>query len=109
MTFLTNPLTTPFVLLASLKVGNSLGYRADMATFEQLISTHASVGRWLAWLFSDAAPAVLTGLAIIAAVTAFAGYWVSLVGWRWWVAHKWRQRGQMIEPGEISPGIEGTS
>src|SRR5215210_127725 len=41
MTFLTNPLTTPFVLLASLNVGNGLGYHANMATFEQLISTHA--------------------------------------------------------------------
>ena len=105
MTFLTNPLTTPFVLLASINVGNSLGYRANMATFEQLISTHASVGRWLEWLFSDAAPAVLTGLVIIAAVAAFAGYWVSLVGWRWWVARKWRQRNQGLNPSEIGSGI----
>ena len=105
MTFLTNPLTTPFVLLASINVGNSLGYHANMATFEQLISTHASVRRWLEWLFSDAAPAVLTGLAIIAAVAAFAGYWVSLVGWRWWVARKWRQRGQQLESSEVSSGI----
>ena len=97
MTFLSNPLTTPFVLLASLNVGNSLGYHANMATFEQLVSTHASVERWLEWLFSDAAPAVLTGLAIIAAAVAFAGYWVSLIGWRWWVARKWRQRGRGLD------------
>src|SRR5205085_1121665 len=108
MTFLTNPLTTPFVLLASINVGNSLGYHADMATFEQLISTHASVGRWLEWLFSDAAPAVLTGLAVIAAVAAFAGYWVSLVGWRWWVARKWRQRNGLDLSGPGSR-LEGMS
>ena len=31
-------------------------------------------------------------LALIAAVFAFAGYWVSLVGWRWWIGRKWGQR-----------------
>jgi hypothetical protein len=35
---------------------------------------------------------MVTGLAIIGAIFAFAGYWVSLVGWRWWVGHKWGQR-----------------
>jgi uncharacterized protein (DUF2062 family) len=109
MTFLTNPLTTPFVLLASLNVGNALGYHADMATFQALASTHASVGRWLTWLFSDAAPAVLTGLAIIAAVAAFAGYWVSLVGWRWWISRKWSQRTQGLNEGDPRPRIEGSS
>jgi hypothetical protein len=35
---------------------------------------------------------MVTGLAVIGAIVAFAGYWVSLVGWRWWVGHKWGQR-----------------
>ena len=109
MTFLTNPATTPFILLASINLGNRLGYHADLTTFEELMSTHASVGRWLSWLFSDAAPAALTGLAIIAAVVAFAGYWVSLVGWRWWISRKWRQRVHGLSAGEVSPKIEGTS
>ena len=92
MTFLSNPATTPFFLIAAIDVGNRLGFHADLATFEVLATTHASVGRWLAWLFSDAAPAVVSGLAIIAAVVAFVGYAVSLVAWRWWVGHKWNQR-----------------
>lgn len=92
MTFLSNPATTPFFLIAAIDVGNRLGFHADLATFEVLATTHASVGRWLAWLFSDAAPAVVSGLAIIAAVAAFVGYAVSLVAWRWWVRHKWNQR-----------------
>ncbi len=90
MTFLSNPATTPFFILAAINVGNRLGYHVDLATFDALRNTHASVGRWLSWLVSDAAPAMLTGLAIIGAVVAFAGYWVSLVGWRLWVARKWR-------------------
>ena len=92
MMFLSNPATTPFFLVAAVNVGNQLGYRADLSTLQVLATTHASVWRWLAWLFSDAAPAMVTGLAIIGAIVAFAGYWVSLVGWRWWVGHKWGQR-----------------
>ena len=92
MTFLSNPATTPFFLVAAVNVGARLGFKADLSTLQVLASTHASVWRWLAWLVSDAAPAMVTGLAIIGAIFAFAGYWVSLVGWRWWVGRKWTQR-----------------
>lgn len=92
MTFLSNPATTPFFVVAAINIGNRLGFHADLSTFQTLANTHASVGRWLAWLLSDAAPAMVSGLAIIGLAAAFAGYWVSLVGWRWWVGRKWRQR-----------------
>jgi len=92
MTFLSNPATTPFFIIAAINVGNWLGFHADITTFQVLATTHASIGRWFAWLLSDAAPAMVSGLAIIGAVVAFVGYWVSLVGWRWWVRRKWRQR-----------------
>ena len=95
MTFLSNPATTPFFLLAAVNVGNRLGFNADLTTLQVLSSTHASVGRWLQWLVSDAAPAMVTGLIIIAAVVAFAGYWIALFGWRWWVIRKWHQRGSI--------------
>jgi uncharacterized protein len=97
MTFLSNPATTPFFLLASLKVGNQLGYHADLNTLEALASTHASIGRWMAWLLSDAAPSMITGLVIIAAAFAFAGYILSLVAWRWWIGRKWRHRRSVRE------------
>jgi len=92
MTFLSNPATTPFFIVAAITIGNWFGFHADLSTFEVLATTHASIGRWLAWLLSDAAPAMVLGLTIIGLAVAFAGYWVSLVGWRWWVARKWRQR-----------------
>lgn len=92
MTFLSNPATTPFFLVAAINLGNRLGFHADLTTFKILATTHASIGRWFTWLLSDAAPAMIIGLAVIGAVFAFAGYWVSLVGWRWWVGHKWTQR-----------------
>lgn len=92
MTFLSNPATTPFFLVAAVGLGNLLGFQADLTTVQVLATTHASIGRWIAWLLSDAAPAMVTGLAIIAAIFAFAGFWVSLVVWRWWVGRKWSQR-----------------
>jgi uncharacterized protein len=94
MTFLSNPATTPFFLVAALNVGNRLGFSADLTTLQILATTHASIGRWLTWLFSDAAPAMVTGLAIIAGVFAFAGFWISSVGWRWWVGRKWNRRSE---------------
>ena len=92
MTFLSNPATTPFFLLAAISVGNRLGFQADMAAFDALRVGGASAGEWVAWLLSSAAPALVSGLALIGAGAAFAGYWVSLVAWRWWVGRKWNQR-----------------
>lgn len=99
MTFLSNPATTPFFLVAAVNLGNRLGFHADLTTLQVLATTHASIGRWMAWLFSDAAPAMVSGLAMIAALFAFAGYWVSLVGWRWWIGRKWVQRRYAVREG----------
>ena len=101
MTFLSNPATTPFFLVAAVNVGNRLGFHADLKTLQVLATTHASIWRWFEWLLSDAAPAMIAGLAVIAASFAFAGYWVSLVGWRWWIGRKWGQR-RYAERGEAS-------
>lgn len=92
MTFLSNPATTPFFLVAAIGVGNKLGFHADLAAYNQLRETKAGLSRWLTWLLSDAAPSLMSGLAIIGLVFALVGYLVALVGWRWWVAHKWRHR-----------------
>ena len=91
-TILSNPATTPFFLVAAINVGTRFGFHADLAAYDALKRAHAPLSEWASWLLSAAAPAMVTGLAIIGAIVAFAGYWVALVGWRWWVAHKWRQR-----------------
>jgi uncharacterized protein len=92
MTFLSNPATTPFFLIAAINIGNRLGFHADLVAFESLRTTHASIGRWVAWLLSDAAPAMVSGLTLIGLTFAFAGYWISLVVWRLWIGSKWRSR-----------------
>jgi uncharacterized protein len=99
MTFLSNPATTPLFLVAAVNVGNRIGFHADLTTLQVLSSTHASIWRWFDWLVSDAAPAMVMGLALIAALFAFAGYWVSLVGWRWWVGRKWLHRRSLAREG----------
>ena len=90
MTFLSNPLTTPFLLGAAMEVGSRIGFHTDLTAFYALRGK--SVAQWLSWLLSDAAPAVVSGLFLIGLGLALIGYIVSLVGWRWWVARKWRQR-----------------
>lgn len=97
MTFLSNPATTPLFLVGAVNLGNRLGFHADLSTLQVLSSTHASIWRWFDWLVSDAAPAMIAGLAMIAAIFAFAGYWVSLVGWRWWIGRKWVQRRSLAQ------------
>jgi uncharacterized protein (DUF2062 family) len=92
MTFLSNPATTPFILVASLYVGSFLGFRADLATFYDLYGRSAHPREWLAWLASDAAPALICGLFLIASVSAFVGYFVSSWIWRWWQGRKWKRR-----------------
>ena len=92
MTFLSNPATTPFFLIAAIEVGNRIGFHADLASFERLRLGRASAGQWIQWLLSDAAPAMVSGLFLIGLGVALVVYIVSLVGWRWWVGRKWRQR-----------------
>lgn len=93
MTFLSNPATTPFILIASTVAGNwALGLHADVATFDRLISQQAGLAAWTSWLFSEAAPAMLAGLALIATAAAVVGYVTAVIFWRFWIAGKWRRR-----------------
>lgn len=95
MTFLSNPATTPLILAASLFVGNRmLGMGADVTSFMLLFEKGASFSEWVAWAFSEAAPAMIFGLAVIAIVSAAIGYVVSALGWRLWISHKWALRGR---------------
>ena len=102
MTFLSNPASTPFILAASIYVGNTLGYHADLTTFYGLYERGAGLREWAHWLVSDAAPALLLGLFIISTVVAAIGYLVSSFAWRWWVAKKRRAK---VERPRASPEL----
>jgi uncharacterized protein len=96
MTFLSMPATTPFILAGSVYIGNRvLHLTADIARFSQLIEQNASISQWLYWLFSDAAPALVTGLFIISVVAAAIGYVLAAGFWRLWIVRKWRRRSKL--------------
>src|SRR3546814_5205104 len=66
MTFLSNPVTTPFIIAASVWLGDRMfGLHANVSTFSVMVDQGATVGQWLRWLLSDAAPALMAGLFII--------------------------------------------
>ncbi|HEU0135523.1 MAG TPA: DUF2062 domain-containing protein [Allosphingosinicella sp.] len=88
MTFLSNPFTTPFILTASYFLGDSLG----LGGHKGVPGREATISDWFTWLFSDAAMATVSGLFIIAVISAVIGYFASILIWRWWTAHKWRRR-----------------
>lgn len=92
MTFLTNPFTTPFLIIASIPVGNLFGFHADKTAVIEMYSRSAPVGEWLAWLASDAAPALVSGLFIIALASGAIGYFLAILVWRWRTVSKWRRR-----------------
>jgi len=92
MTFLTNPFTTPALLVAAGEVGSAFGFGADIATVRAMLARGTSLETWMSWALSDAALGIVTGLAVIAAASAAIGYFISILIWRWWTARKWRRR-----------------
>ena len=96
MTFLSNPATTPFILATSIGFGNRLlGSDATLSALWTLYHRHAPIGDYGRWMLSEAAPALLSGLALISLGLGLLGYGLSAFLWRLWVAHKWAQRGRL--------------
>ena len=94
MTFLSNQATTPFILWASVYIGNmALGRSSEIAQFMELVNHHASISRWMQWLFSEAAPALVFGLALISIAVAVIGYFIADGLWRSHLLRKWKARG----------------
>jgi uncharacterized protein (DUF2062 family) len=87
-TFITNPFTTPLILIAAYQIGRWV-LHVDAPVVAQPVA-QAATG-WLQWLW-EAGPATVTGLVIIAAIGAVLGYGLSALGWRLWIARKWRNR-----------------
>lgn len=90
-TFLTNPVTTPPLWAFAYFVGRKI-LHFDATVPGQPIATHVANDSWLNWLWSEAGPALITGLVTITIVASILGYIVSAVGWRVWIARKWKRR-----------------
>ena len=96
MTFLSMPATTPFILIASVYVGESVLHLGEgSGRFYQLIETAAPLSAWVEYAWTEAPLAVvqgIAGLAIISVVAAAVGYVLAAWFWRWWISAKWRRR-----------------
>ena len=103
MTFLSMPATTPFILLASVYVGESVLHLGDgSGRFYQLIETSAPLSAWMDYIWTEAPLALVqgvAGLAIISVVAAAIGYVLAARFWRWWISSKWRRRSNAIAAG----------
>jgi len=93
VTWSSNPVTTPFILIGAIFLGNTtFGLGANPAHFREMVNQGASVGEWARWLASDAAPALLGGLLIIALLSGLVSYFIAAWFWRYRVVRKWRRR-----------------
>ena len=103
MTFLSNPATTPLILWASVYIGTwTLGRNADISRFMTLVHEHASIGEWCGWLFSEAAPALLFGLAVISVAAAVLGYFAADWIWKLHLGRRWKARRRDAATPELS-------
>jgi uncharacterized protein (DUF2062 family) len=92
-TFVAIPPTIVFMILpGAAAIGNRFGYHADLAAVSAMIDRGASAAQWLAWIGSDAAPALALGLTVMAVVAAALGYAVAARVWRWRVMQRRRSR-----------------
>lgn len=92
-TFVSIPPTVVFVFIpAAAGIGNRFGYHADMGAITAMLERGASGGEWLAWLGSDAAPALGLGLIVLASVAALLGYALAALVWRWRILARRRYR-----------------
>ena len=82
----------PFLILAAIPIGNLFGFHADTGAIMAMYTRSAPIADWLAWLATDAAPALVIGLFIVALASAFVGWATTVVFWRWWIGRKWRRR-----------------
>lgn len=92
-TFVTNPLTTPFIWVVAYKVGSWILQVDAMTVIAPVNSAmeHSQFDDMLQWL-TGATLVTAFGLVIVALVAAAVSYLLTSFGWRWWIGRKRRTR-----------------
>lgn len=91
-TFFTNPLTTPILWGAAYWVGRKvLRFDATVPGTPIAEKVQQNIG-WLQWVYAEAGPSIIVGLLVLTLVFAVLGYALTALGWRLWIASKWRKR-----------------
>ncbi len=96
MTFLSNPVTTPLILAASVWLGSALfGMHTNVSNLYILYDEGASLVEWWHWFTANAGTALLGGLAglfVISVASAVIGYVLASVIWDNWIRLRWRRK-----------------
>lgn len=96
MTFLSNPVTTPLILAASVWLGSFLfGLHTNVSNLYILYDEGASLVEWWHWFTANAGTALLGGLAglfVISVASAVIGYLLASVIWDNWIRLRWRRK-----------------
>ncbi len=104
VTFITNPFTLPFWLVAANRLGRFI-LKIDQAVVDSAIGREIESGRWFdfGW-FLKTAGVTAFGFVVMSLVGAAIGYLVSGWVWKWWVGRKMEARrnraDQTSEPAE---------
>jgi uncharacterized protein (DUF2062 family) len=102
-TFITNPLTTPLLWFVAYRIGAWL-MRTNVPIVSQPVQDAAT--GWLQWATGclhwlwDQGPAFGVGLLVLTGLASVLGYALSALGWRLWIARKWRHRHALQRHGD---------
>jgi uncharacterized protein (DUF2062 family) len=91
-TLVNNPVTFVPIMAGAYATGRWV-LRLDASVPGRPIASNvAHNAGWLHWLVAQGGPATIIGLVIIACALAAMGYAATALGWRVWIARKWRTR-----------------
>ena len=91
-TLLHNPLTTVPLYWCAYHLGHWV-LRFDSSVSGRPIATNVKANAGLLhWLVAQGGPPIIVGLLLMAVGLAVAGYGAATLGWRLWIARKWRRR-----------------
>lgn len=108
-TFITNPLTTPFIWFLAYEIGSFI-LRVDAMTYGKPIGTavHTTdVGNMMQWL-TGAASITAFGLVVLGVVTAALLYLVTGFAWKWWIGEKLLRRRRERNDQRLEASISDT-
>lgn len=113
MTFLSNPVTTPLILAASVWLGSTLfGLHTNVSNLYILYDEGASIVEWWHWFTANAGTALLGGLAglfVISVVSAVVGYILASVIWDNWIRLRWRRKLRRASDQRLESSTSDTS
>ena len=90
-TLVVNPLTIPPMYYLAYRIGVWELDKETIVDSAQAEHVSGELSRMLFWIHHASGP-IAVGILTLAVTMSVLGYLLSSLGWRWWVASKWRAR-----------------